>query len=65
MTIETITDLIHEYMYDRLNESNNSNDGKDIQHIEERQYRRKWSDKPSYERPWKKPDSQKPKYKDN
>ena len=46
MTIETITDLIHEYMYDRLNESNNSNDGKEIQHIQERQYKRKWSDKP-------------------
>ena len=28
MTTETITDLIHEYMYDRLNDSNNSNDGK-------------------------------------
>ena len=26
MTIETITDLIHEYLYDRLNDSNNSND---------------------------------------
>ena len=30
MTIETITDLIHEYLYDRLNDSNNSNDGSDI-----------------------------------
>ena len=28
MTIETITTLIHEHMYDLLNESNNSNDGK-------------------------------------
>ena len=28
MTIETITTLIHEHMYDRLNESNNSNDEK-------------------------------------
>ena len=28
MTIETITDIIHEYMNDRLNDSNNSNDGK-------------------------------------
>ena len=30
MTIETITDLIHEYMYDRLNDSNNSNDGRNL-----------------------------------
>ena len=42
MTIETIPDLIHEYMYNRLNESNNSNDGKEIQHI--------GLDKSSYER---------------
>ena len=28
MTIDTITTLLHEHMYDRLNESNNSNDGK-------------------------------------
>ena len=65
MTIERITDLIHEYMHDRLNDSNNSNDGREIQHIQERQYKRKWSDKSSYERPIKKPDSQKQKYKDN
>ena len=30
MTIETITDLIHEYVYDRLNDSNISNDGKNV-----------------------------------
>ena len=35
MTIETITDMIHGYMYDRLNESNNSNDRKEIQHIQD------------------------------
>ena len=64
-TIETITDLIHKYMYDRITESNYSNDGKEIQHIQERQYKRKWSDKSSYERARKKSDSQKPKYKDN
>ena len=28
MTSETITVIIHEYMYDRLNDSNNSNDGR-------------------------------------
>ena len=55
LTIDTITDLIHEYMYDRLNESNNSKDAKEIQHIPERQYKRKWSDKSSYERPSKIP----------
>ena len=53
MTIETITDMIHEYMYDRLSESNISNDGKELQHIQHRQYKRKSPDKPSYERPWK------------
>ena len=62
---ETIMDLIHVYMYDRVNESNNSNDGREIQHVQERQYKRKWSNKFSYERPRKKPNSQKPKYKDN
>ena len=36
MTIETITDLIHEYMYDRLNDSNNSNDGRNVKHVQER-----------------------------
>ena len=54
MTNETITDLIHEYMYDRLNESKNLNDGKEIHHIQERQYKQKWSDKSSNERPKKK-----------
>ena len=51
MTIETITDLIHEYMYDRLNDSNNSNDGRGKQHVHERQYKRKWSDKSIHETP--------------
>ena len=41
-------------MYDRLNELNNSNDIREIQHIQERQYKRKWSDKSSNERPRKK-----------
>ena len=30
MTIETITALKHEHTYDRLNDSNNSNDGREI-----------------------------------
>ena len=45
MTIETITALIHEHMYDRLNDSNNSNDGKEIKQVQERPYKRKWMDK--------------------
>ena len=45
MTIETITALIHEHMYDRLNDSNNSNDGKEIKHVQERPYKRKWTEK--------------------
>ena len=36
MTKETKTDLIHEYMYDQLNDSNNSNDGRDVKHVQER-----------------------------
>ena len=44
MIIETITALIHEHMYDRLNESNNLNDGKEIKHVQERPYERKWTD---------------------
>ena len=45
MTIETRPALIHEHMYDRLNESNNSNDGKEIKHVQEQPYKRKWTDK--------------------
>ena len=41
MIKETITDLIHEYMYDRLNDSNNSNDGRDVKHVQERPQKRK------------------------
>ena len=40
-------------MYDRLYESNNSNDDREIQHIQEQQHKRKWSDKSSYEKPKK------------
>ena len=45
MTIETITSLIHEHMYDRLNDSNNSNDGREIKHVQERPHKRKWTEK--------------------
>ena len=50
-------------MYDRLNESNNANDCKEIQHIQERRNKQILSDKSSYEGRWKKLDSRKPKYK--
>ena len=36
MTIETISDLIHEYMYDWVNDSNNSNDGRNVKHVQDR-----------------------------
>ena len=65
MTIETIIDLIHEYMYDRLNYSNNSNDGRNIKHVQERPSKRKWSEKASYDKNKKRPEYQKPRYKDN
>ena len=32
-------------MYDRLNDSNNSNDGRDIKHVQERPQKRKWHEK--------------------
>ena len=65
MTIETITDVKHEYMYDRLNDWNNSNDGKNIKHVQERPQKRKWSEKSSYERNKKRTEYQRSKYKDN
>ena len=43
MTIETITALIHEHMYDRLNDSNNSNVGREIKHVQKRPYKQKWT----------------------
>ena len=50
MTIETIIDLINEYMYDWLNDSNNSNDGRNVKHVQERPQKRNMSEKSSYER---------------
>ena len=41
MTIETITDLIPEFMYDRLNDSNNSNDGRNVKHVQGRPQKKK------------------------
>ena len=65
MTIETITALIHEHMYDRLNDSNNSNDWREIKHVQERPYKRKWTEKTDADKMKKRPDYQKQKSKDN
>ena len=65
MTIETTTALIHEHMYDRLNDSNNSNDGKEIKHVQERPYKRKWTEKTDADKMKKRPEYQKQKSKDN
>ena len=65
MTIETIPDLIHEYMYDRLNDSNHSNDGRDVKHVQERPQKRKWQEKTSYEKNKRRPEYHKERYKDN
>ena len=40
MTIETITDIIHEYMYSRLNDSNNSNDGRNKKNTYRKRHRK-------------------------
>ena len=65
MTIETFTDLIHEYMYDRLNDSENSNDGRNEKLIQERSQIRKWSETSGFERNKKRPEYQKQRHKDN
>ena len=65
MTIETITALIHEHMYDRLNDSNNSNDGKEMKHVQERPYKRKGTEKTDADKMKKTPEYQKQKPKDN
>ena len=65
MTIETITNVIHYYMYDQLNDSNISNDGRDVKHVQEWPQKRKWSEKSSYERNKRRPDYHKERYKDN
>ena len=45
MTIETITDILHEYMYDRLYGSDNPTDGRDIRDVQEDGKKEKWSEK--------------------
>ena len=65
MTIETITILLHEHMLDRLNDSNNSNDGREIKHVQGRPYKRKCSEDTSQEKAERKPRNQKFKWSDN
>ena len=64
MTIETITDIIHEYIYNRFNDSNNPNVEKDVKHVQERLQRRQWPEKFCYERNERRPDFHKERYKD-
>ena len=52
MTIETTTDLLHEHMYDRLNDSNNSNDGRNKKHVQEKS---RWPEKTSYDKNKRRP----------
>ena len=61
LAVETITVLIHEHMYDRINDSNHSNDRREIKHLQKRPYKRKWMDKPDAERTKKRPEYQKQK----
>ena len=65
MTIETITALIHEHVYDRLNDSNNSNNGREIKHVQERPYKRKWTEKTDADKMKKRTEYQTQKPKDN
>ena len=65
MTIETIRTLIYEHMYDRLNESNNSNDGKEIKHVQERPYKGKWTDKTDQDIMKRRPENQRYKQREN
>ena len=45
MKMETITDLIHEFIYDRPKDSKNSTDGRSIYYVQERP-NKKWSENP-------------------
>ena len=65
MTIETVTTLIHEHTYDRINESNNSNDGKENKHVQDRPYKREWTDKTDQDKSKRRPENQRYKQRDN
>ena len=66
MAIETITALVHEHMYDQLNESKNSNnDGKEIKHVRDRPHQRKLTDKTDQDKSKRRPENQRYKQRDN
>ena len=57
--------MTQEHIYDRLNDSNNSNDGREIKLVQERPYKRKWTDKFDADRTKTLQEYQKQKPKDN
>ena len=59
LILNTITALLHEHMYDQLN------DGKESKQVQERPYKRNWTDKSDTERSKKRPDYQKQKQRHN
>ena len=65
ITLETISTLVHKHMYDRLNNSNKPNDGKEIKHVRERPYKRKWTDQSDTDRTKRRPENPKQKPRDN
>ena len=52
-------------MYDRENELINSNDGKEIKHVQERPYKRKWTEKTDQDKLKRRPENQRYKQRDN
>ena len=63
MTIETLTDLINEFQYGRLNGWHNSNNGRDVKHVQERLPKN--GQKNRVMRNKRRPDYHKERYKDN
>ena len=55
LILNTKTALLHEHMYDQLN------DGKESKQVQERPYKRNWTDKSDTDRSKKRPDYQKQK----
>ena len=65
MEIETITELINEHMYDRLNESDNSTDGKNMKQTQNPNKKPIWEGKSSYKSQGKQMEYDKQKQRDN
>ena len=65
MEIETITELIHEHMYDRLNESANLPDGRNVKHNQNLIKKPKWEDSAQYNNSRKPMEFDKRKQRDN